>query len=153
MNHLKGQIKLARVVELGILLVLPVIGHLFLPITVLIRSPYRYFGILLMIIGLVIAFAASKAFRAAGTSFKLHGDASHLVTDGPFRVTRNPIYLGMLLWFVGLSVLLGTLTPFLFAALVFLLLNYVIIPMEERSLREIHGQKYTDYQSRVRRWV
>jgi len=92
-----------------------------------------------MVLGLLIAISASKAFRATGASFKLHGDASHLVTDGPFRRTRNPMYLGMLIWFVGLSILQGTLSPFLFAALLFLLLNLVIIPMEERSLREIHG--------------
>jgi protein-S-isoprenylcysteine O-methyltransferase Ste14 len=61
--------------------------------------------------------------------------------------------LGMLIWFVGLSILLGTLSPFLFAALLFLLLHFVIIPMEERSLREIHGQKFTEYEGRVRRWL
>jgi protein-S-isoprenylcysteine O-methyltransferase Ste14 len=106
-----------------------------------------------MIVGLLIAIAASRVFRAAGTSFKLHGNASHLVTDGPFHITRNPMYLGMLMWFVGLSVLLGTLAPLLFAALLFLFLNFVIIPMEERSLREIHGQKYAEYEGRVRRWL
>lgn len=153
MNYLKGHRTLTRLVELGILLVLPIIAHLFLPIMFLILSPYRYFGILLMVLGLIMAIAASKVFRAAGTSFKLHGDASHLVTEGPFRMTRNPMYLGMLMWFVGVSVLLGTLSPFLFVALLFVLINYVIIPMEERSLREIHGQKYTDYRRRVRRWL
>ena len=153
MKQCKVRRSFSRLVEIGGLLVLPIMGHLFLPIIVLIPSPYRYFGILLMVLGLLIAISASNAFRATGTSFKLHGDASHLVTDGPFRRTRNPMYLGMLIWFVGLSILLGTLSPFLFVALLFLLLNFVIIPMEERSLREIHGQKFTEYEGRVRRWL
>lgn len=55
MNYLKGHRTLTRLVELGILLVLPIIAHLFLPIMFLILSPYRYFGILLMVLGLIMA--------------------------------------------------------------------------------------------------
>ena len=107
---------------------------------------------LVMALGLAIQSVAAKRFRKAGTSFSLEGDSSSLVTSGPFRYSRNPIYLGMLLWLLGLAILLGSLSAFALPVLVFLLANFILIPMEERSMREKFGEEYLDYQSRVRRW-
>lgn len=142
-----------RLIAPVVLLALPLAGHLFLPLAVVVRAPYTYLGILPMIAGIFLATSAANTFRAAGARFRLHGGASHLVTDGPFRITRNPMYLGMLMCFVGLSILLGSLAPFLFTVVFFLFLNYVVVPMEERSLRQMHGKEYAEYKRRVRRWV
>jgi len=143
----------ARFVELGLLLAFPLAAHFVIPIAVVIPSPCTYSGLPLMLAGLLLSTAASRAFRAAGTSVQLHGATSHLVTDGPFRYSRNPMYLGMLLWLVGLAVLLGTLTPFVVPVLVFILLNSTIVPVEERSLRRLHPAEYAEYEQRVRRWL
>ena len=143
----------ARLVELALLLALPVAAHFVLPVAVVIPSPYTYLGIPVMLGGLLLSTAASRAFRAAGTSVQLHGETSHLVTGGVFRYSRNPMYLGMLVWLLGLAILLGTLTPFLFPLLVFILLNVAIVPMEERSLRQLHPAEYAQYSGRVRRWL
>jgi hypothetical protein len=62
MKQWKVRRSFTRLVEIGGLPVLPIIGHLFLPIIVLIPSPYRYFGILLMVLGLLTAISASNAF-------------------------------------------------------------------------------------------
>mgnify|MGYP001588075987 CR=1 FL=1 len=106
-----------------------------------------------MLAGLLLSTAASRAFRAVGTSVQLHGETSRLVTDGVFRFSRNPMYLGMLIWLLGLSILLGTLAPFLFPLLVFMLLNTAVVPTEERSLRQLHPAEYAEYERRVRRWL
>jgi protein-S-isoprenylcysteine O-methyltransferase Ste14 len=140
-------------IELALLLLLPVAAHFVFPVAVVIPSPYVYLGIPVMLAGLVVSTAASRAFRVAGTSVQLHGEASRLVTNGIFRYSRNPMYLGMVVWLLGLAVLLGTLTPFLFPLLVFLLLNTAIVPMEERSLRQLHPAEYAEYSRRVRRWL
>jgi len=153
MNRRSGARSAASLIELAALLALPVMGHYVLPITVLLPAPYTYLGIPVMVAGLLVATAATQAFRTAGTSVQLHGKTSHLVTDGPFRMSRNPMYLGMLMWLVGLAMLLGSLTSFAFPALLFLLLNYIIVPMEERNLRQLHPQEYAEYQRRVRRWL
>lgn len=143
----------ARLIELALLLALPVAAHFLVPVAVVVPSPYIYLGIPVMLAGLLVSTAASWAFRWAGTSVQLHGDTSHLVTDGVFRYSRNPMYLGMVVWLLGLAILLGTLTPFLFPLLVFVLLNTTLVPMEERSLRQLHPAEYAEYSRRVRRWL
>ena len=75
------------------------------------------------------------------------------MTSGPFRFTRNPMYLGMLIWLTGLAVLLGSLMAFLFPILLFLLANSLIIPLEERLMEETFGESFLDYKRRVRRWL
>jgi len=128
-------------------------AHFLIPTADVISSPYTYLGIPVMLAGLLVSSSASRAFRAAGTSVQLRGETSRLVTDGVFRYSRNPMYLGMLIWLLGLAILLGTLTPFLFPLLVFLLLNTMVVPMEERSLRQRHPTEYAAYERRVRRWL
>jgi protein-S-isoprenylcysteine O-methyltransferase Ste14 len=79
--------------------------------------------------------------------------STQLAVDGPFRFTRNPMYLGMVLMMGGLSLIFGTL-PFYGAAIGYLLiLNSVFCPYEERKLAEAFGKPYLTYRSRVRRWL
>jgi protein-S-isoprenylcysteine O-methyltransferase Ste14 len=152
-KHRGGARAAARLLELALLLAVPLVLHFIIPVAVLISSPYRYLGIPVMLASLVLSTAAGRAFHAAGASFQLHGETSRLVTDGPFRYSRNPMYLGMLMWILGFAMLLGTLTPFVFVLLVFLLLNISIVPMEERSLRQLFPAEYAEYERRVRRWL
>jgi protein-S-isoprenylcysteine O-methyltransferase Ste14 len=74
------------------------------------------------------------------------------VTSGPFRFSRNPMYLGMLSWLIGLAVLLGSLIVFLFPILFFLLANFLVIPLEERDMKRIFKERFIEYKRRVRRW-
>ena len=76
-----------------------------------------------------------------------------IVTHGPYRFTRNPIYLGMFLGQTGLAIgfdnlwILATLIPF------YLVLRYGVVAREEAYLERKFGLVYSDYQSRVRRWL
>lgn len=79
--------------------------------------------------------------------------ATGLCTDGPFRLSRNPIYLGDWLILAGASLLLRTWWPLLFAPLVWLLLRYGVIRHEEAHLELRFGDAYRHYRARVRRWL
>jgi len=144
---------MARIMEAAILIVLPIIFHFLFPVSVIIHRPYSYLGIILMILGFALASWAARVFREAGTTFELHGESSILTVSGPFKISRNPIYLGMVLWLLGLAVLLGSLTAFIFPVLLFLLTNLLIIPIEEKELEKMHGGKYDNYRQSVRRWL
>ncbi|MHB1092369.1 methyltransferase family protein [Thiobacillus sp.] len=79
--------------------------------------------------------------------------ASSLCTSGPFRHSRNPIYLGD--WFIlaGVSLLLGTFWPLVFAPLIWIMIRFGVIRHEEVHLEAKFGDAYRDYKARVRRWI
>ena len=79
--------------------------------------------------------------------------ASALCTSGPFRLSRNPIYLGDWLLLVAGCLLLHTWWPVLFAPIVWAAVRFGVIGNEERHLEARFGQAYRDYKARVRRWV
>lgn len=150
-DHRRNQ-RSGRIIETLILFALPFVLHFVVPIRTLIRSPYTYLGVLVMAGGLYIANQARTLFKQADTSFQLEGEAHTLVTEGPFRYSRNPIYLGMLLWLLGLAMLLGSLGAFILPVAIFLLMNFVMIPFEERRMQEVCGEEFIAYKARVRRW-
>jgi protein-S-isoprenylcysteine O-methyltransferase Ste14 len=153
MPETKGRQKVSRLIETVILIALPIVCHYLLPITRIIPKPYTYLGIVLMLLGVILSMWGSSKFRRAGASYQLKGESSVLVTSGPFRISRNPLYLAMLFWLLGMAVLLGSLTPFLFPVLLFIIANFFMIPIEERQLEQTMGQPYLDYKMRVRRWL
>jgi len=143
----------ARIVEVAILLALPILFHYVIPVRTVIAAPYSYPGAVLMLLGLAVSTWGSMEFRKAGTGLLLRGGGSALVTSGPFRFSRNPMYLGMLVWVLGLAVLLGSLSVFLFPVLLFLLAELYIIPLEEKAMGQTFGDTYVEYKARVRRWL
>ena len=82
-----------------------------------------------------------------------YGSASTLCIDGPFRFSRNPIYLGDWLIVIGVSLLLNTLWPLAFAPLIWVALRFGVIRYEEAHLEAKFGDAYRAYKKRVRRWI
>ena len=76
-----------------------------------------------------------------------------LVTRGPFRFSRNPMYSGLVLLTLGIAFYAGTLPFFAVPVLLFLLCNFVFIPFEEAKMQHQFDTQYTDYLHRVRRWI
>lgn len=143
----------ARILEIAILIALPILFHYLIPVMIVIVKPYSYLGAVLMLLGLALMTWAAILFRKVGTSFQLHGGGSVLVTSGPFRFSRNPMYLGMLIWLIGLAILLGSLIVFLFPILFFLLANFLVISLEEKGMEQMLGERFIEYKQRVRRWL
>lgn len=109
---------------------------------------------LLVVAGLYLSLRASNIFAIEKTDILPASPSNRvLVTRGPFRISRNPMYLGMILLLLGMAVWIGTL-PFFLAALAHLLvLNFVFIPFEEKKLAHLFGGAYESYRHEVRRWL
>lgn len=109
-------------------------------------------GIALLLGGLVGA-PAITAFRRADTSPKPWVPSTALVTSGPYRFTRNPMYLGFTLMYLGATFWANTLWPLLFLPLVLVAMHYGVIRREEVYMARLFGKEYEEYCARVRRWV
>jgi len=130
---------------------LPFLTHYFIPIMVIVQKPYSYLGSIFMIAGLILAVESSRMFKAAGNHYDLKSGSAKLITSGIFLYSRNPMYLGVLFWLIGLGILLGSLISFLYPIIFFILANIMII-LEEKKLINIYGDTYMNYRRSVRRW-
>ncbi len=110
-------------------------------------------GISWILLGVLLAGWALFTFRQAGTSPNPHRASTTLAVQGPFTVTRNPIYLGMAMLCIGISLLANMLWPLLSVPLVVLALDRLVICKEERYLENKFGDSYRQYKNRVRRWI
>ena len=104
-------------------------------------------------LGAAIMLWAAGLFRRAGTDVKPWRTSTALVTDGPFRWTRNPMYLGMTLVYVALALGFDSLGAILLLIPVLLVIRSQVIGREERYLEAKFGDDYRAYKSRVRRWL
>ncbi len=103
--------------------------------------------------GLGLAMAAMDRFRRAGTDVPVDTPAQALVTGGVYRLSRNPIYLGMTLIYAGLAAALDSLWVAGLLAPVLLIMRCGVIAREERYLAARFGPAYDAYRRRVRRWI
>jgi len=143
--------KIIKSIVLIFLLILPFLTHYFIPIMVIVKKPYSYLGSIFMIAGFILAVESSRMFKAAGNHFDLKSESAKLITSGIFLYSRNPMYLGVLFWLIGLGILLGSLVSFLYPVIFFILANSMIV-LEEKKLRSIYSDAYINYRRNVRRW-
>ena len=87
--------------------------HTYFPITQVVARPYSYAGAVLMVIGIAMAGYSAFSFNRAGTPVVPFEPSKVLVTSGFYRITRNPMYLGMVVLLLGFATWLGTLAAFL----------------------------------------
>ncbi|MDP2898656.1 MAG: isoprenylcysteine carboxylmethyltransferase family protein [bacterium] len=127
--------------------------HFAFPIRKIVAFPYSLVGIPLIILGGGLNVWADALFKKHGTTVKPHESPTALVTSGPFRLSRHPMYLGMLAILLGDAVLLGSVVTFVFPIVFVILMEAIFIPLEERDLEEIFGERYLDYWKKVRRWI
>ena len=127
--------------------------HFRVPVKRIIPFPWDLLGVLPLALGAALNIIADKAFRAAKTTVKPFQESAALITDGVYRISRHPMYLGFVLMLLGLAILLGSLTPLLVVPIFAVVMDRVFIVVEERMLAEKFGQAWLDYKARVRRWV
>ncbi|WP_405237413.1 methyltransferase family protein [Lentisalinibacter orientalis] len=127
--------------------------HRYAPIARIVEPPLTWLGLVPLVLGLATAIAGARAFGRTGTTVRPFREASALVTDGIFRVSRNPMYLGMISALLGVAILLGTLGAFLPVPLFFFVLQRWFVRPEEKMLERLFGEHYLDYRRRVRRWM
>jgi len=134
------------------LILISVILHFIFPIKIIIALPYTLFGIFGIIFGLGLALWGKKTFEKLKTSVRF-GKPTKLVTSGPYTFTRNPMYLGFVIFLLGISVLLGSIIAFIAPLMFFIIMNFGFISFEEKWMEKIFGKKYREYKKRVRRWI
>ena len=127
--------------------------HLLLPGPVVVAFPYNLAGAAMAVLGTLITLYGARLFGRVGTNIRTFNEPGVLVTDGLFRWSRNPMYLGFVLLLLGTAILLGTATPFLGPALFAVVADRWYIAFEEGAMRRKFGAEYESYMRRTRRWL
>ena len=134
-------------------IILMVLLYVFLPVVQWFWWPWNLVGLAPMLLGVVLNIVADTQFKRHKTTVKPFQPSSALVTEGLFRVSRNPMYLGMVGILSGLGICLTSLTPLVVIPLFVWWLTVQFIVPEEQGLAEQFGHMYKTYQTQVRRWL
>lgn len=130
-----------------------VLAHYLAPMTRLIASPLSYAGLIPLIGGLWISIAAARQFQRVKTNLPTFNDPNTLVTEGLFRISRNPMYLGFVLFLLGAAWLTGSWVALALVAIFAVVADRIYIPFEERAMWRVFGKAYEAYALRTRRWL
>lgn len=105
------------------------------------------------ITGFMLMIRAWWLFRIRGTAIFPTAITSMLVTDDVYRLTRNPMYLGLIMMILGVGLFAGSIFYVAAAAVFFLIINHAFCPYEEQKLRSEFAESYETYCRQVRRWL
>jgi protein-S-isoprenylcysteine O-methyltransferase Ste14 len=114
---------------------------------------HHILGLFLIAGGTGLCFYAAALFQARGTTKNPQGEATTFVVEKPYTFTRNPMYLGITLVLFGFAVFFGSIVMLLAPILFVVVIDRMVIPLEEQNMERLFGPQYTDYQTRVRRWL
>ena len=140
------------------ILALLMIGLIYLSSLIVVPITFTYqgtFSILGIIIGLACAIPSFRLFARYKTTISplTPSETTTLVTEGMYRYSRNPMYLGLLLLTFSSTIWFGTWLGLILNIMFIFLINFLQIIPEEEALQEIFGEEYADYKKKVRRWV
>lgn len=110
-------------------------------------------GGITLICGILLLVVSLGHFLMRGTTVMPTREPDKLVTEGIYRISRNPMYLGMLLILVGVPFVMASVTGLIFALLFFLIMDRSVIPREEKVVEGVFGKSYLEYTSHTRRWI
>ena len=110
-------------------------------------------GWILIAVGIALGPGSALLFMSKRTTLNPAGQPSGLVTVGAFQFSRNPMYLGLVVGYVGLAVVIGQLWPIVLLPFPLFFLNSVVIPFEEGRLEKTFADEFSAYRRRVRRWL
>lgn len=136
-----------------IAIILAVAVHFLMPAGHLLPFPWRLVGLPLLLLGIILNVLADRSLKRHKTAVQPFVPSRILVTEGAFRLSRHPMYLGMILMIAGIAFLLGSVTPWLIVVMLAILLNTRFIKIEESMLETTFGEAYGAYKKRVRMWL
>ncbi|HTF82314.1 MAG TPA: isoprenylcysteine carboxylmethyltransferase family protein [Cytophagales bacterium] len=116
-------------------------------------SYIRYAGISMFAAGLLLAYYVSKVFKKYDTEIHTFGKPTRMITEGFFKYSRNPIYVGFTASLIGLNLFMGSLSTLFPTCLFVVVTQYMYIPYEEKTIEKLFGTEYLNYKRKVRRWL
>lgn len=116
-------------------------------------SGFTIIGWVLLLLGACLGGWARTAFTRRNTTLYVGGKSTHLVAHGPFKYSRNPMYVSITICFCALGLITESAYYLAGAAVFFTVIAVAYVPFEEQALLGAFGQEYEDYRRRVRRWV
>lgn len=138
---------------LGVPLLIGLMASLIFPSSNLPAPLSQGVGMALIGLGILLGYWAVRSLESGGASPDAFLPPAALVTEGPFRFSRNPIYLGFVMIYAGLGALLNSLWIVLLTPVVVIGLTQAIIVPDERLLDSRFGDEFNTYRERVRRWL
>ena len=127
--------------------------HYVLPVARWLAWPWRALGALPIAVAVLVGFWGAVQFRRHDTTIIPFEQSTALIAEGPYRYSRNPLYLSMTLILVGLWILLGSLSPAVVVPLFVWWISSRFIANEERHLEAQFGRTYLEYKTKVKRWL
>lgn len=126
----------------------------YYPLSILpIQFPNVWLGAIIFAAGLMLALWAIVTMRQAGTALPINRSTTIIVDHGPYRFSRNPIYIGMFLGQIGLAAGFNSLWILIALVPFYIVIRYGVIAREESYLEHKFGEAYLSYKSRVGRWL
>jgi len=125
----------------------------FWPMPILRHALTPWLGLVPLLLGLVIVIPGRRALQAAGTNVNPSRPTTAIVTSGPFRFSRNPLYVGLTLLYCGLTLAFNTWWGFILLIPILIIMHRGVVLREERYLGEKFGDAYRQYCSRVARYL
>ena len=116
-------------------------------------SRWRWIGAAVAIAGIALIATGRAKMVSAGTNVNPTQPATTIVQGGPFQFTRNPLYLGLTILYVGLSLLFNTWWSLFLLLPVWLVMHFFVVRREEAYLEQKFGETYLAYKQRVRRYL
>lgn len=134
-------------------LVVSLLLHWFKPWDLSHAWPVRIVGIGLIAAAAALGVWGERTLKRAGTNVNPREPTLAIVSEGPYRFTRNPLYSALAGIYLGITLAVGTVWPLVFLIPVLLITHYGIIKREEQYLARKFGEPYVAYMGRVRRWL
>jgi protein-S-isoprenylcysteine O-methyltransferase Ste14 len=116
-------------------------------------APAAWLGGLVFVAALVLFAWAVTSMTRAGSNVPTSMPSKIIVANGPYRLTRNPIYLGMMLSLIGLAIAFDSVWSLAALVVFFLVIRYGVVAREEAYLERKFGDDYRSYRAHVRRWL
>ncbi|MCB0279986.1 MAG: isoprenylcysteine carboxylmethyltransferase family protein [Calditrichaeota bacterium] len=114
---------------------------------------FRLIGIVLFIAGAVISISAKKLFQELDTPILPTAEPKLIIESGPYKFSRNPMYLGIVIGLLGIALISANLLNLLFPVIYLFVMNSYFIPLEERIMLAKFPDQFADYLSKRRKWV
>ena len=137
----------------GAAFIMGLLLHLVFPLHILPTTLARGIGVVCVLVSLPLALTALRVLSRAHTPVDPMKPTAALVTAGPFRYSRNPIYLALTLLYLGVAFLVNALWILLLVVPVLLVIRSGVIAREEAYLTRKFGDAYRQYTAQVRRWL